>query len=314
MGGPDALDHSVAFLKQRDGLDKTLKLMRYVSSIAAYNILADDPSSVTGTKLRKLDKSTGITRKYLKLGKFLGNLKELRALLRAGEIASRQRIAPAGNRTPDAALASAAAFANRLNIASQLAQLVYNFAEQLNWAAKIGLIRDARRRRKIERWTSVAELATNVFTINVSMLTLWRCAQRETRARREYRDRGRRKKDDDAGDTAGVPSPLRLLRGLGLGARHDSETSTGSDASVNDDGSGCDGTIRTERDLARALEVIARERTSAVLALVADCADVLVCFGDVRDVRALTAPGTVNAMGLVSASCGVVDKWRATKV
>ena len=46
----------------------------------------------------------------------------------------------------------------------------------------------------------------------------------------------------------------------------------------------------------------------------ADCADVLVCFGDVRDVRALTAPGTVNAMGLVSASCGVVDKWRATKV
>ena len=223
MGGPDALDHSVAFLKQRDGLDKTLKLMRYVSAIAAYNILADDPSSVTGTKLRKLDKSTGITRKYLKLGKFLGNLKELRALLRAGEIASRQRIAPAGNRTPDAALASAAAFANRLNIASQLAQLVYNFAEQLNWAAKIGLIRDARRRRKIERWTSVAELATYVFTINVSMLTLWRCAQRETRARREYGDRGRRKKDDDAGRHSGVPSPLRLLRGLGLRGRHDSE-------------------------------------------------------------------------------------------
>ena len=314
MGG-DALDHSVAFLKQRDGLDKTLKLMRYVSAIAAYNILADDPSSVTGTKLRKLDKSTGITRKYLKLGKFLGNLKELRALLRAGEMASRQRIAPAGNRTPDAALASAAAFANRLNIASQLAQLVYNFAEQLNWAAKIGLIRDARRRRKIERWTSVAELATYVFTINVSMLTLWRCAQRETRARREYGDRGRRKKDDDAADAGGgVPSPLRLLRGLGLRGRHDSEESTGSDASVNDDGSGRDDTIRTERDLDRALEAIARERTSARLALVADLADVTVCFGDVLNVRALTAPGTVNALGLVSASCGVVDKWRSTKV
>ena len=79
---------------------------------------------------------------------------------------------------------------------------MYNFAEQLNWAAKIGLIRDARRRRKIERWTSVAELATYVFTINVSMLTLWRCAQRETRARREYHSRGLRKKDDDADDAA----------------------------------------------------------------------------------------------------------------
>mmetsp|Transcript_1880 Transcript_1880/g.8334 ORF Transcript_1880/g.8334 Transcript_1880/m.8334 type:complete len:320 (+) Transcript_1880:153-1112(+) len=319
MGG-DALDHSVAFLKQRDGLDKTLKLMRYVSAIAAYNILADDPSSVTGTKLRKLDKSTGITRKYLKLGKFLGNLKELRALLRAGEMASRQRIAPAGNRTPDAALASAAAFANRLNIASQLAQLVYNFAEQLNWAAKIGLIRDARRRRKIERWTSVAELATYVFTINVSMLTLWRCAQRETRARREYHSRGLRKKDDDADDAAAmVPSPLRLLRGLGLGGnnrRDEREDSAGSDASVNTSESTAagHGAIRTERDLTHALEVIDKERTSAVLALVADCADVAVCIGDVRGVRALTAPGTVNALGLVSASCGVVDKWRATKV
>ena len=211
----DALDHSVAFLKQRDGLDKTLKLMRYVSAIAAYNILADDPSSVTGTKLRKLDKSTGITRKYLKLGKFLGNLKELRALLRAGEIASRPRSAQVGNRTPDLALASAATFANRLNIASQLAQLVYNFAEQLNWAAKIGLIRNKRRRRNIERWTSISELSTYVFTINVSLLTLWRCSRRESDARREFSERGRRKKDDDFGGGMGS-SPLRLF---GFGGR-----------------------------------------------------------------------------------------------
>ena len=228
----DALDHSVAFLKQRDGLDKTLKLMRYVSAIAAYNILADDPSSVTGTKLRKLDKSTGITRKYLKLGKFLGNLKELRSLLRAGEIASRTRSAQVGNRTPDLALASAATFANRLNIASQLAQLVYNFAEQLNWAAKIGLIRNKRRRRNIERWTSISELSTYVFTINVSLLTLWRCSRRESDARREFSERGRRKKDDDFGGGMGS-SPLRLF-GFGGRTERDSETSSGgSDASIN---------------------------------------------------------------------------------
>ena len=67
--------------------------------------------------------------------------------------------------------------------ASQLAQLVYNFAEQLNWAAKIGLIRNKRRRRNIERWTSISELSTYVFTINVSLLTLWRCSRRESDAR-----------------------------------------------------------------------------------------------------------------------------------
>ena len=54
------------------------------------------------------------------------------------------------------------------------------------------------------------------------------------------------------------------------------------------------------------LDALAKEHGNAPI-LVADCADVLVCFGDVRDVRALTAPGTVNAMGLVSASCGVVS-------
>ena len=189
--------------------------MRYVSAIAAYNILADDPSSVTGTKLRKLDKSTGITRKYLKLGKFLGNLTELRALLRAGEIASRQRIAPAGNRTPDAALASAAAFANRLNIASQLAQLVYNFAEQLNWAAKIGLIRDARRRRKIERWTWSRSSPRRV---HHQRLDAHAVAMRaagdagEAGVPSRLAEEGRRR-----GDAAAGPVAAAAPRGLGLG-------------------------------------------------------------------------------------------------
>ena len=307
----DALDHSVAFLKQRDGLDKTLKLMRYVSAIAAYNILADDPSSVTGTKLRKLDKSTGITRKYLKLGKFLGNLKELRALLRAGEIASRPRSAQVGNRTPDLALASAATFANRLNIASQLAQLVYNFAEQLNWAAKIGLIRNKRRRRNIERWTSISELSTYVFTINVSLLTLWRCSRRESDARREFSERGRRKKDDDFGGSGS--SPLRLFGFGGRFGGQDSETSSGgSDASINTNGTYT--AVRTDADLNAVLKSLERERTAAYLSLTMDVADVSVCLGDVCGFDALTDPRTVNALGLVSATCGVVDKWRGTKV
>ena len=45
-----------------------------------------------------------------------------------------------------------------------------------------------------------------------------------------------------------------------------------------------------------------------------DVADVSVCLGDVCGFDALTDPRTVNALGLVSATCGVVDKWRGTKV
>ena len=190
---------------------------------------------------------------------------------------------------------------------------MYNFAEQLNWAAKIGLIRDARRRRKIERWTSVAELATYVFTINVSMLTLWRCAQRETRARREYHSRGLRKKDDDADDAAASRRRCDSSEGwvwartrLGdvHGQRRVRERRRIRVRRNDTHGAGPGPCARNHRE----------ERTSAVLALVSDSADVAVSIGDVRGVRALTAPGTVNAMGLVSASCGVVDKWRATKV
>ena len=79
----DDLDHAVAFLKTRDGLDKALKLMRYAAMIGAGSLLRADPRSVTGAKLRGLDASTAVARKYLRLGKFLGNARDLRALLRS---------------------------------------------------------------------------------------------------------------------------------------------------------------------------------------------------------------------------------------
>jgi hypothetical protein len=38
----DGLDHAVAFLKQRDGIDKALKLMRYAAQLSAHNMLLLD--------------------------------------------------------------------------------------------------------------------------------------------------------------------------------------------------------------------------------------------------------------------------------
>ena len=53
------------------------------AALTSHNLLLQDPSSLMGSKLKGLDKSTSLTRKALRLGKFLGNAKDLRALLRA---------------------------------------------------------------------------------------------------------------------------------------------------------------------------------------------------------------------------------------
>ena len=76
----DELDHAVAFLKTRDGLDKSLKLMRYAAMLGAFGV---DPRGVAGSKLRDLDRSTAVARKFLRLGKFLGNARDLARALRA---------------------------------------------------------------------------------------------------------------------------------------------------------------------------------------------------------------------------------------
>jgi hypothetical protein len=107
-------------------------------------------------------------------------------------------------------------------------------------------------------------------------------------------------------------SPLRLF-GFGGRTERDSETSSGgSDASINTNGTHT--AVRTEADLHAVLKSLERERTAAYLSLTMDVADVSVCLGDVCGFDALTDPRTVNALGLVSATCGVVDKWRGTKV
>ena len=78
----DELDHAVAFLKTRDGLDKSLKLLRYAAMLGAFGA---DPRGVAGSKLRHLDRSTATARKFLRLGKFLGNARDLRSHWRARE-------------------------------------------------------------------------------------------------------------------------------------------------------------------------------------------------------------------------------------
>jgi hypothetical protein len=69
---PDALDLAVSYLKQRDGIDKLLKLVRYTCRLALVTGAVDPSSYPLSTKrLDALQASIGDARKAYRLGKFL---------------------------------------------------------------------------------------------------------------------------------------------------------------------------------------------------------------------------------------------------
>ena len=69
------LDHTVTFLSKRDGIDKVLKMAKYLSSLGV------ELSGEKGGELDKLEAALGLSRKAFRLGKFLGNVKKFRAIL-----------------------------------------------------------------------------------------------------------------------------------------------------------------------------------------------------------------------------------------
>lgn len=73
----DLLGKSVAFLQKRDGTDKLLKILRYSAKLAlATKVIS--PSSPASQRLKSFESSVGISRKALRLGKFLQDVNELR--------------------------------------------------------------------------------------------------------------------------------------------------------------------------------------------------------------------------------------------
>lgn len=67
---PDALDLAVSYLKQRDGIDKLLKLVRYTCRLALVSG-AVSPPSLAARRLDALQGSIGDSRKAYRLGKWL---------------------------------------------------------------------------------------------------------------------------------------------------------------------------------------------------------------------------------------------------
>ena len=143
----DELDHAVAFLKTRDGLDKSLKLMRYAAMLGAFGV---DPRGVAGSKLRDLDRARPWRGSFCAWASFLGQS----CATCAGTGARRPRVwiekrAGAGAvatkvrriEETDARASETHADALRvvsLNVGCSGASLAYYFLEQLVWARAVG--------------------------------------------------------------------------------------------------------------------------------------------------------------------------------
>jgi len=162
---PDVLDHAVDFLKTRDGMDKMLKLMRYAAALTAL--------ATTNAKLSKLERYTALTRKFLRLGRFLGNAKELRDLSRTSRRLSRLgATATAGGDDIARQRHRASVTVNNLAIACQGVQLAYNLLEQGNWATRTRLVTNERWKRTFSVGANYAELAVCFFSAQLHALAL----------------------------------------------------------------------------------------------------------------------------------------------
>ena len=365
----DELDHAVAFLKTRDGLDKSLKLMRYAAMLGAFGV---DPRGVAGSKLRDLDRSTAVARKFLRLGKFLGNARDLRAHWRARARLIEKRAGAGAVATKvrrieetDARASETHADALRvvsLNVGCSGASLAYYFLEQLVWARAVGLIRARRANARVARLAALAELAVYVFSLQMC----WRELRDASAAFEDAEkallqakkrdddddddeeeddddDDGDDGDDDDDGDGDGDDDDVSVRASLpfarrSLAAETERASTRASLTLRGGSGSAASsplknasrravrflrrisrfeafGSASRAANLEAALAAARRRLFLARAAMAAEAADAAACVGEVTGGKAnpLRMPGLVGALGLVSAVCGVYEKWKATE-
>lgn len=148
----DILTKSVTFLQKRDGIDKVLKIIRYTAKLACLSAFKDSDTDLAN-QLRGFESSIGVTRKALKLGKWLANVDELRHVARSQHLWA-------------------------LEVLSGGGEVVYLFLEQIQWLIKAGLIakRFSPRVTKVSAW---AELVGYSGSIALSIIQVTHCLQAE---------------------------------------------------------------------------------------------------------------------------------------
>eukprot|EP00775_Hariotina_reticulata_P012699 gene12699-12830_t len=137
MSNSDTLDKTIAFLQKREGIDKTLKIVRYASRLI---VAISPPGSDQQKRFEALQSSVGTSRKAYRLGKFLQDVNGLRKLkLSNNPLAVLELITYTGEGT-------------------------YYFLDQLIWLMKAGFISKQHEKQvvKVSAWAEAIGYAANI--------------------------------------------------------------------------------------------------------------------------------------------------------
>ncbi|GIL73575.1 hypothetical protein Vretimale_5183 [Volvox reticuliferus] len=175
----DVFDKISRFLAKREGIDKTLKVLRYSARLA----VALSPKDQDLTKrLSSFEKSVGVSRKAFRLGKFLQDVNSLRH-----------------SKTNDATIL--------LELLAYGGEGVYYFLEQFTWLVKTGALnKDLEERLAFA--SAFAELLGYVGSIWLSFLKLQKLVKQE----KDLADQLQKLRKDGRETDAKLESALASLR------------------------------------------------------------------------------------------------------
>ncbi|KAK9827541.1 hypothetical protein WJX74_009437 [Apatococcus lobatus] len=148
----DVLDKTVTFLAKRDGIDKVLKITRYVSKLLLATSYKDSKSE-TAVRLKDFESSIGVSRKAYRLGKFLADINSLRK-------------------------SNAAPHLYWLEIIANGGEGCYYFLEQLTWLIKAGML-DKRYQHRVSKLSAWSEMLGYMGNIILSSLFIRASMARE---------------------------------------------------------------------------------------------------------------------------------------
>lgn len=148
----DLLGRMISFLQKREGIDKTLKLIRYSTKLLLASQFKNSTSDIS-RKLKSFEKSVGTSRKAFKLGKFLQNVQSFQELSMSSECST-------------------------LSLFSAASEGLYYFIEQFVWLVRAGAI-SKNHEPQLILLSAWAELLSYLASIPLKILEVLKFDERE---------------------------------------------------------------------------------------------------------------------------------------
>ena len=183
MGSTEFLENVAKLLETREGIDKTLKIVKYLAIVLALSFNGESSSStkraddlgqteiVFAKKMRKLSKSIGLSRGSLRLGKFLRFSLEARERFWKIWIDRRDDADDSSVVNDYDANANAVMFRFSLEFLAYFTEAAYYFIEQGVWLSNVGVFK-ANDQRELKVMAMKVEFLMYLSSIPLKVLEL----------------------------------------------------------------------------------------------------------------------------------------------